>query len=87
MKAIPPVLLERQCDGGRSEMDASDIVRYAAEMTQERGEAFMLLHPYYPGCGTRFQWYWGMNSVCPMCGRIYQVMKKSMDEGEYAIQK
>ena len=53
MNAIPPVLLERTCDATRSTMSAEDIMRYSAELVQQHGEAFMLAHPYYPGCGTR----------------------------------
>ena len=84
MSAIPPVLLERTCDGGKSSMDASQIVMYAADLVKQHGESFMLSHPYFPGCGTRFQWYLGMICMCPECGRLYQVMMNDVKAGKYA---
>jgi hypothetical protein len=83
MPAVPPVLLERLCDAGRSTMDASEAVKYAAELTQQHGEAFMLAHPYYPGCGTIFQWYWGMNCCCPECAHMYLIEMRDMKAGLY----
>jgi hypothetical protein len=85
MSAIPPVLLERTCDGGKSSMDASQIVMYAADLVKQHGEAFMLSHPYFPGCGTRFQWYGLGNCYCPECGRQYQVMMQDVKSGVYAV--
>jgi len=84
MSAIPPVLLERTCDGGKSSMDASEIVMYAADLVKQHGEAFMLAHPYFPGCGTRFQWYGLGNCYCPECGRNYMVLMNDVKAGKYA---
>lgn len=83
MNAIPPVLLERTCDATRSTMSAEDIMRYSAELVQQHGEAFMLAHPYYPGCGTRFQWYGIGNAFCPECGRTYQTLMEHYKAGLY----
>jgi hypothetical protein len=42
MKTYPPILLERVCDYGRSEMTAEEIVIYGAELVQKYGESFIL---------------------------------------------
>ena len=83
MPAVPPVLLERLCDAGRSKMEASDILKYAVELVQQHGEAFMLAHPYFPGCGTDFQWYFGSGCHCPECGRQYIVDMQEYKAGKY----
>jgi len=64
-------------------MDASQIVMYAAELTQQHGEAFMLAHPYFPGCGTMYQWYLGSGCCCPECGRLYVVNMEDYKSGMY----
>jgi hypothetical protein len=84
MNAVPPVLLERTCDAARSGMTAEEIMRYSAELVTQHGEAFMLAHPYYPGCGTRFQWYGLGNCNCPECGRTYMVSMERYKAGLYA---
>jgi hypothetical protein len=81
--AIPPRLCERVCDAGRTEMCAEDILKYTADLAKQYGESFMLLHPYMPGCGTRFQWYWGMNVLCPNCGRLYESKFEYLKSGKY----
>jgi hypothetical protein len=87
MKAVPPVLLERVCDAGRSSMTAEEILRQSAEVAQQRGEAFMLAHPYFPGCGTRFQWYLGSGSQCPECGLLYVTDINDYKSGKYAVKE
>lgn len=84
--AIAPVLLERTCDATRSDMEAGEAIRFAAELTQQQGEMFMLARPYYPGCGTRFQWYWGMNCTCPECGRRYDIRMENFKAGKYRVE-
>ena len=86
MKAVAPVLLERLCDAERTNMEASDAVKYSAELAQQHGEQFMLAHPYYPGCGIRFQWYWGMNCCCPECGRTYLVKLEDIKAGRFKLE-
>jgi hypothetical protein len=64
-------------------MEAGEALKYAAELVAQNGEAFMLQHPYFPGCGTRFQWYWGSNACCPECGRAYVVLIDKFKTGQY----
>lgn len=85
--AVAPVLLERLCDAGRTGMEAGDILKWTAELTQQHGEAFMLAHPYFPGCGTRFQWYWGMNCSCPECGTIYSISFTDYKTGKFKVEE
>jgi len=66
-------------------MDASDAVIYTAELAKQHGEAFMLAHPYFPGCGTEFQWYFSGNCWCPECGRAYTVMMQDVKAGKYSV--
>lgn len=84
-KSVPPVLLERICDAERSKMSAEEIVNKGAELGQTHGEMFMLEHPYFPGCGIRFQWYFGSGCQCPECGRLYQVLMEDLKAGKYAV--
>jgi hypothetical protein len=83
MKIYPPILLERVCDAGRSGMTAEEILLYSAELNQRYGESFMLSHPYAPGCGIRFQWYFGMIAHCPECGRAYETRMEDFKAGKY----
>jgi hypothetical protein len=87
MKAVPPLLCERLCDAAKSDMEAGELLKYTVSLVEQHGEAFMLQHPYFPGCGTRFQWYWGMNCECPECGRRYEVFLDKMKEGKYSVQE
>ena len=81
-EVIPPLLLERRCDGGREYWTAEEIMIRTAEYCQQYGEAFVLAHPYMPGCGARFQWY-GFNCNCPRCARAYEVRWEDVKAGKY----
>ena len=85
MPVVPPLLLQRICDAGRTAMDASEVVIWAADLAKQHGEAFMLAHPYYPGCGTEFQFYFGSGCRCPECGKAYEVRMDHVREGRYAV--
>ena len=85
--AVAPVLLERLCDAGRSGMEAGEILKWTAELCQQHGEVFMLQHPYFPGCGTRFQWYYGGNAYCPECGRAYTVPFEDYKAGKFKVEE
>ena len=66
---------------------AEEIVKQTAENTQKYGEQFMLEHPYFPGCGIRFQWYFGMRPQCPSCGREYLVIMEDFKAGKYDVKE
>jgi hypothetical protein len=63
---IRPVLMQRQCDGGKGDMSAEEWAKRVAARL-EHGTPIQ-------GCGTWFQWYWGMNCVCPNCGITWCVV-------------
>ena len=81
--ATPPVLCERLCDGGKTNMEAGELLKYTNELVRQYGEAFMLQHKHFPGCGTLFQWYFGSNCWCPECGHLYQVIFTDLKNGKY----
>lgn len=64
-QVIAPVLLQRQCDGGKGDMSPEEWAKVLAARLIEGAPVH--------GCGTWFQWYWGMNCVCPTCGRHWAV--------------
>lgn len=68
-------------------MDATAIIYFCADMVNKNGEAFMLAHPYFPGCGVRFQWYGLGGCFCPECGRQYQVTMEDYRAGKYTPEK
>lgn len=74
---VAPILMERVCDGGELECDPRDWAEW-----ESRREASGI--PKY-WCGTRFQWYYGPNPVCPKCFRTYLVMGEHMDK--YKVSK
>jgi hypothetical protein len=55
---IGPVVLERVCDCGKSQMSAEDW-------------KIRVENHWDNGCGTRFRWYLGVPCVCPRCGYSY----------------
>lgn len=55
---VGPVLLERVCDLNKHLYTVEEIAAREA-----KGRTW--------GCGTKFQWYWGMGCVCPTCGWTY----------------
>ena len=63
-QVIPPILMQRQCDGGRGDMTPEELAEWTAKRLLGEGR-------YIWGCGTRFQWWWGSNAVCPTCGMTY----------------
>jgi hypothetical protein len=81
-----PKLLERTCDAGKSNMEAGELLKYTVSLVEQHGEKFMLSNPHFPGCGTRFQWFWGMNCCCPECGRTYISKIDDLKSGKYQIQ-
>lgn len=84
-EVIPPLLLERRCDGGREYWTPEYILTQTAEWCQKFGEAFVLAHPYYPGCGKMFQWYYCGNCFCANCSYsiCYEVKWKDFKSGKY----
>jgi len=63
-KAIPPILLERECDGDWFRRTPEEINALLVERMNNGTRV-------YHGCGVRFQWYFGMNCECPGCYRRY----------------
>jgi hypothetical protein len=55
---IGPVVLERVCDCGKSQMSAEDW-------------KIQVENHWNHGCGTRFRWYLGVPCFCPHCGWAY----------------
>ena len=65
-QVIGPILLQRQCDGGKGDMEPSE---WAAAIADRLTNG----NPSFPGCGATFQWWWGSGCVCPNCGRTWSV--------------
>lgn len=61
---VAPILLQRQCDGGKSDMTDEQWAEKIALRLQGQAAGFF-------GCGAWFQWYWGMNCTCPTCGHVW----------------
>ena len=82
-KTVGPILLERICDGGRSEMTAEEIRKWEADMREIHGGELSM---WFPGCGTKFQWYHiGGYPCCPNCGRAYQMTIEMLKSGKYTV--
>lgn len=64
-QVVAPVLMQRQCDGGKGDMPAEEWAKCIAARLTEGAPI--------QGCGTWFQWYWGMNCICPTCSRHWIV--------------
>lgn len=82
--AIGPILLERVCDGGRSEMAAEDIKKWEMDLQELHGDV-LKHHPHFPGCGTKFQWYFGSYGCCPNCGRAYLMTLEMLKSNKYNV--
>ena len=83
-EAVGPILLERICDGDRHKMTAEEIRNFDASITECHGPDALRLHPLWPGCGTRFQWYFGGSyPICPNCGHMYQMTLEMLKSGKY----
>jgi hypothetical protein len=65
-KVIGPILLQRQCDGGKDDMTDEQWAEKIALRLQGQPAGFF-------GCGTWFQWYFGSGCHCPTCGRQFAV--------------
>ena len=76
--AIPPKLLERECDGDWCLMSEEQKLELITERLREGTKI-------YHGCGVRFQWYWGMNCCCPNCGRMYNVIVDYLKSGIFSV--
>jgi hypothetical protein len=83
-KAVSPILLERICDADRHKMTAEEIENFDALITECHGPDALRLYPLWPGCGTKFQWYFGGGyPYCPNCGRAYQMTLEMLKSGKY----
>jgi hypothetical protein len=72
-QVISPVLLQRQCDGGKGDMTEEQWAdRIAMRL---RGEPVAFL-----GCGTWFQFWLGTSCICPSCGWTYQVTQQDVEK-------
>ena len=76
--AIPPKLLERQCDGDWCLLSEE---KKLALITERLRDGVKIYH----GCGTRFQWYWGMRCSCPNCGIEYNVTIEHLKSGIFSV--
>lgn len=72
-QVVAPILMQRQCDGGKSEMAPEEWARLIAERLAGHSIGFM-------GCGTIFQWWWGSGCVCPGCGRTLLVTLDNLNK-------
>ena len=70
---VGPILLERVCDYNKPS--------YTTEGVREMEAA------HYPGwrwgCGTKFQWFFGMMCICPNCGYHYLMTLEMLKSGKY----
>ena len=74
-KAAGPTVLERVCDGGKSEMSAEEWAQWEKEFPNR-----------YNGCGTRFRWYLGTPCFCPNCGRHYIYTQEHLKKKVFFVQ-
>jgi hypothetical protein len=63
-QVIGPILLQRQCDACKGDMEPAEWAKIIAGKLNGEG-------PWFLGCGTRFRWWWGSSAQCPSCGRVY----------------
>lgn len=77
-QVVGPIILQRKCDGGKSNVTQEEWARLVAERLAGKPVGFM-------GCGTIFQWYWGSGCVCPGCGRTLQVVMGDLEK--YRVQE
>lgn len=63
-EVIGPILLQRQCDGGKADMSPQEWAKIVAERLKGNPA-------FHGGCGTRFKWWWGSGAYCPNCGILY----------------
>ena len=77
-QVIAPILLQRKCDGGQSDMTDEQWAEKVALRLSGQPAGFF-------GCGTWFQWYWGSGCVCPTCGRTFMVTLE--DQKRFCVQQ
>lgn len=70
---IQPIILEHTCDAGKS--------RYTPDDVREV-EAYGRT---YWGCGTTFQWHFGVSPYCPKCGWAYESQIELLRTGIYRV--
>ena len=71
--AIQPIILEHTCDAGKS--------RYSPDGVREAKAHGRT----YWGCGTTFQWYFGVSPYCPKCGYPYDAHLELLRTGIYRV--
>lgn len=79
---VEPIILEHTCDCGRSCYSAEEIV----EMDKEASNVFGPGGRYW-GCGTKFQWHFGVNPTCPKCGICYLATLDMIKRAGYRVVK
>lgn len=80
-KAVGPILLERVCDYGKSELSYGDICCIERDWMEAHPGAGRKLW----GCGTRFRWYFGSFCYCPYCGHQYIFTLEMLKSGKYNV--
>jgi hypothetical protein len=65
-QVIGPILLQRQCDGGKSDMTPEQWAEKLARRLLGQPAGFF-------GCGTWFQFWLGSSCICPTCGRSFSI--------------
>lgn len=71
-QVVAPILLQRQCNGGKSEMTEEQWAEKVALRLQGEPAGFF-------GCGTWFQWYFGSGCCCPTCGTTFLVLISDLE--------
>jgi hypothetical protein len=71
--SIEPIILEHTCDWNRSRYTASEIAEMEANGRN------------YWGCGTKFQWHFGVSPYCPKCGYAYETTLEVLRRGTYRV--
>jgi hypothetical protein len=75
---VKPIILEHTCDRGWS--------LRTPEEKEEIRKTFDVPHQQWlKGCGTRFQWHFGVPPYCPKCGYAYTSELKVIASGRYKI--
>ena len=70
---IEPIILEHTCDGGKSRHTSAEVREIES------------YGPRQWGCGTTFQWYFGVNPYCPKCGWAYECTIPVLRQGIYRV--
>lgn len=70
-QVVAPILMQRQCNV-QEDMAKEEWAKIIADRLAGEQVGYL-------GCGTWFQWYWGMNCLCPKCGRLWMVKMEDMN--------